>query len=123
MNGAVLGWAQLLVTAIVGLGGMSAVVQLLRVRAERDKIHADAANVTSEATDRLVGSSLKMLQPLEERAEKLEERSALLQRRVNELESMVETLTDTLAEERRLSRRVINRLESENTQLRDRSAN
>jgi predicted RNase H-like nuclease (RuvC/YqgF family) len=119
---ALLGWAQIVVTLAVGLGGAGSFVALLRSRAERDKIHAEAANVTTEATDRVVGSSLKLLQPLEERAEKLEERSALLQRRVNELESMVETLKDTLAEERRLSRREINRLESENSQLRDRGA-
>lgn len=113
MNNAMLQWAQLIVTLVVGGGFAGVGVQLLRVRAERDKIHAEGRQIDAQAADSMIGASLRLLEPLEQRANQLNERANQLQRRVVELEATVSTLTDALTEERRLARREIARLNSD----------
>lgn len=103
-----LAWAQLAATIIVGSGGLGVVVALLKVRPERERIYADA-------TKQVVASSLELLHPLEARADRL-------QRKVDDLEALVASLSRTLEEERRASRREIDRLTDERDDARKEAA-
>lgn len=81
--------AQLVFTAIVAIGGSSSLVLVLRYRADRRKVLADAGKTDAEAAAVLSGAAITLLEPLQAEVSRLTTR-------VHELEARVATLTADL---------------------------
>lgn len=118
------------------LGATGGIALLLRIRADKKKLVAEAGHTEAEARKILVSTSLTLVEPLERRVKELTQEANVLreemQRRVRELTDEADmlrrelndarrqvcALTETLEEQRSVARVEINSLNAEIRRLR-----
>lgn len=81
----------LAIQLVVGLGGLSALVGLVKVRADKKKILAEASKTGADAAQVVAQTAIGLLGPYSEQV-------AMLQRRLTEASNQIDELTRRLRE-------------------------